>query len=52
MKAIISALSRGSRRIRLLAEIIGGGFQPGLAKLVHRIVVRHLNGNREFRAHR
>lgn len=52
MKAIIVAISRGWRQVRLLTEVIGGWFQPGLAKLVHRIVVRHLNDNREFRVHR
>jgi hypothetical protein len=52
MKAIIGAISRGLQQVRLMTEVIGGGFQPGLTKLVHRIVVRHLNDNREFRVHR
>lgn len=52
MKAIRSALSSGWRQVRLLAEVVRGVFQPGLAKLVRSIVARHLHGNREFRAHR
>lgn len=35
-----------------MAEVMRGAFRPGFAKLVRRIVVRHLNDNREFRAHR
>lgn len=52
MMAMRSALRSGWRQVRLLGEIIRGRFQPGLAKLVRRMVARHLRGNREFREHR
>src|SRR5690606_38385438 len=50
--AMRGTLASGRQQASLLAEVIRGWFQPGLAKLVHRIVARHLRANREFRAHR
>ncbi|BBB12247.1 hypothetical protein [Sphingopyxis sp. FD7] len=47
-----SVLTNGWPQLCLLAETIRGLFQPGLAKLVRRIVARHLRGNPEFRTHR
>lgn len=44
-------LASGWQQVSLLAGVVRGRFQPGLAKLVHIIVARHLRGNREFRAH-
>lgn len=48
----MGALNKSWRQISLFSKVIGGGFQPGLAKLVRRIVVQHLQGNGEFRMYR
>lgn len=52
MKAIVGSISQGLRQVRLLIEVIAGAVQPGLAKLVRRIVARHLRNNSEYCAHR
>lgn len=52
LKKMRSTLNNGWRQLCLLVEVIRGEFQPGLAKLVRRIVVQHLRGNLEFRTHR
>lgn len=52
MTAILGAITWGLQQVRLLTEIILGGIQPGLAKLVHRIVTRQMHDNHEFRIHR
>ncbi len=52
MKAMSGAVRNGWQQVRLLPQVIHGWFQPGLAKLVSRIVDRHLYSNLEFCAHR
>lgn len=47
-----SALKRGWRHVRVFAEVGRGLFQPGLAKIVRRIVARQLHTNSEFEASR
>lgn len=52
MNATIGAIRNAWRQVRLLPLILHGWFQPGLAKLVSRVVDRQLYSNVEFCAHR
>lgn len=52
MRAISDVITWGWQQVRLMTEIILGGFRPGLAKLVQRIVARQMHDNHEFRVHR
>lgn len=52
MNAIIGAARNGWRQACLLPQVLHGWFQPGLAKLVSRVVDQQLYNNVEFCAHR
>lgn len=48
LKTMHCALRNGWHQLCLLAEVIRGQFQPGLAEQVRHVVDKHLRGNQEF----